>query len=267
MKFKRNGKIYLAAGAIVMLLVFFNFIGWLNPIKTLARNLFTPVFVKTNDINIKVGEEYEFFKDRDSFFTAYNACRLENANNTVNEALVKSLRDENLELREILKFKEKSTVTTTLARVIGKNIEQTDQAMIIDRGLDDGVSVGQPVIVGEGIIIGKITEAENDTAIIRLINDSQSKIAGTVLDTDKSLGVVEGGYGLSVKMNFIPRNETIKVGDIVVTSGLESGIPRGLVIGTVTAIENETYQPFQAALLTPGVELDKLSIVAVLRVN
>jgi rod shape-determining protein MreC len=99
---------------------------------------------------------------------------------------------------------------------------------------------------------------------VRLLNDNSSKIGATILNTDRSLGVVEGGYGLSVKMNFIPRNEIVKVGDIIVTSGLEAGMPRGLLIGSVTAIENETYRPFQAALLLPGTDLSKLSIVSIL---
>jgi rod shape-determining protein MreC len=68
-------------------------------------------------------------------------------------------------------------------------------------------------------------------------------------------------------MNFIPRNETVLVGDKIVTSGLEKTFPRGLLIGEVAVAENEAYQPFQQAVLTAAADLSKLSIVSVLTSN
>jgi rod shape-determining protein MreC len=266
MKFnKRRNKIYVVSGAILVLLVFFNQIGWLNPFKSGLRSIFSPILFKTNSINVQLGESYEFFKDRDSFIEAYKECRIKNESASVESSDIKLLREENENLRATLNFKENTNIIPIVSRVIGKNIEQTDQAIIIDRGSDDGVMVGMPVIIGNGILVGKIIKVENDISIIRLINDNQSKIAGAILNNEKSLGVVEGGYGLSVKMNFIPRNEMVRAGDTIVTSGLETNIPRGLLIGTVTAIENETYRPFQSAVLSPGTDLDKLTLVSVLR--
>lgn len=260
-----GGKItYVILGAILILLIFFNFIGWLNPIKQGLRSILLPIFAKTNDLSIKMGDNYEFFKNRNDFFEAYRQCRADLANTRVEEANSEILKEENLQLREALDFNEKTKIIQTIARVIGVNIEKTDQTLIIDRGSEEGITVDQPVIVGNGIIVGKIAKAEYGVATVRLINDSQSKIAATVLNGERSLGVVEGGYGLSIKMNFIPRNETVRIGDQIVTSGLEKNVPRGLLIGTVTAIENETYRPFQAAVLAPGANLNKLSIVSVL---
>ncbi|MFA5127585.1 MAG: rod shape-determining protein MreC [Patescibacteria group bacterium] len=266
MKFnKRRDKMYIVFGAILVLLVFFNQLGWLNPVKSGLRNIFAPIFIKSSGISVKVGEGYEFFKNKDGFFIAYNECRNQIESSAVESSKIYLLQEENDNLRATLNFKEKTKIIPIVSRVVGKNIEQTDQALIIDTGAKDGVAKDMPVIVGDGILIGKIIKVENDMSIVRLINDSQSKIAGAILNTDKSLGVVEGGYGLSVKMNFIPRNENIQVGDAIVTSGLETGITRGLLIGTVTAIENETYRPFQSAVLTPGTDLDKLTLVSVLR--
>jgi rod shape-determining protein MreC len=65
-------------------------------------------------------------------------------------------------------------------------------------------------------------------------------------------------------MTFIPQNETITPGDVIVTSGLEPLIPRGLTIGTIEAVEKEAYQPFQKAVLTPLASLNKLRVVSVL---
>jgi rod shape-determining protein MreC len=85
-----------------------------------------------------------------------------------------------------------------------------------------------------------------------------------VLNDDSSPGVVDGGYGISLRMQFIPRNENVHIGDQIVTSGLEDKIPKGLLLGTVAVVENEAYQPFQEAVLTPAVNLSKLTFVTVI---
>ncbi len=249
------------------MLVFLNYIGWLNFFKNKLRLVFLPLFTQTNDLSIDVGDNYEFFKDKKAFFDSYRECRFDLENRIVEDAKIKLLEEENNTLKEALKFNENNSIDSVVARVIGKNIEQTDQTILIDKGTGEGLKINQPVIVGNGILIGKIIKAEAGMAVVRLLNDSASKIGATILNNDRSLGVVEGGYGLSVKMNFIPRNEIVKVGDMIVTSGLEEAMPRGLFIGSITAIENETYRPFQAALLTPGTDLPKLSIVSVLITN
>lgn len=248
----------------MILLIFLNYVGALNFLKNKLRLLFLPLFTQTNNLSVNVGNNYEFFKDKASFFNAYHDCRLQVEDKSIGESKIKLLEQENALLREALKFNESTTASSVIARVIGKNIEQTDQTILIDRGTEDGIKIDQPVIVGNGILIGKIIKSETGLSVVRLLNDNASKIGATILSSDRSLGIVEGGYGLSVKMNFIPRNETVKVGDIIVTSGLEQAVPRGLLIGTVTAIENETYRPFQAALLIPGTDLSKLSIISVL---
>jgi cell shape-determining protein MreC len=66
-------------------------------------------------------------------------------------------------------------------------------------------------------------------------------------------------------VKFIPRNEIIIVGEAVVTSGLDPNIPRGLMVGNVVAIENESYQPFQQAVVSPLLDLNKLTIVSILQ--
>ncbi|MDD2757871.1 MAG: rod shape-determining protein MreC [Patescibacteria group bacterium] len=257
-------KTYFVAGAILILLIFFNYLGWLGALGASVRHFFIPIFSKTSEISIGVGDSYEFFKNREAFFESYEQCRADQQNNTIDEAQKKILTDENAQLKELLGFKEKNNTAFVVARVVGKNIASAEQTIIIDRGMEEGIKPDQPVIVGKGILIGKVVKVEEGLAIVRLINDNQSKIAATTLNTDHSLGVVEGGYGLSVKMNFIPRNETILVGDQIITSGLEANMPRGLLIGSVTAVENETYQPFQEAVLTPGTELAKIYLVGVI---
>ncbi|PIT88799.1 MAG: rod shape-determining protein MreC [Candidatus Magasanikbacteria bacterium CG10_big_fil_rev_8_21_14_0_10_36_32] len=260
-------KTYFYLGTIFVVLIFFNYLGWLNPIKSGIRAIFVPIFVKSAQFSVGLKDGYAFFKDKETFFDTYRECEADRQDKQLIEAQIKTLENENSELRQLLNFKDQSDILVLGAQVIGKNVEGAEKTIIIDKGSEAGTKIDQPVIVGNGILIGKIIKAEKDISIVRLINDSQLKIAATVLNHDHSLGVVEGGYGLSVKMNFIPRNEVVVIGDQIITSGLEMNIPRGLLIGNITAVENESYQPFQEAILTPSTDLSKPYIVSVLLTN
>lgn len=183
-------------------------------------------------------------------------------NNLVAKNII--LQQENDDLHNQLNFKTKNNYTILTSSVVAKNLDTTDRIIVLDKGENDGVKIDQPVIYGNGVLIGKIIKTETDLSFARILSDNQSKVAASILNADHSLGVVEGGFGLSIKMKFIPRNENILVGDLITTSGSEINFPRGLIIGKVAAIENEAYQPFQEAIITPAVDYEKLNIVGII---
>ena len=198
---------------------------------------------------------------------AYNTCLTDIAKTDVLTAQFKILQKDNAELRKQLGFKQAQATQSVAAEVVGNNLDGAEQTLVINQGSTAGVAVDQPVVVGNGVLIGKIIKTEAAIAMVRLISDNRSKIGAIILNDERSQGVVEGGYGISLRMQFIPRNETVHIGDQIVTSGLEDKIPRGLVIGTVAVVENEAYQPFQQAVLTPATALEKLTLVGVVITN
>lgn len=174
------------------------------------------------------------------------------------------LKEENETLRRQLGFVSRGNRRFVSAEVIGRNVEPTGNTLIIHRGAKDGIKVSAAVMVDDGVLIGKIARVESDVSIVQLLSDGESRVAATVMNLDRSIGIVEGGYGISVRMTFIPQHEAVRPGDIVITSGLEKGVPKGLMIGTVEAVEKEAYQPFQRAVLSPRAKLDRVSLVTVL---
>ncbi len=257
-------KATFAVGGIILFLVFFNYLGWFDFAKKTLRQLFIPFIRQSGEFSVKIKDDYEFFQNREQFFDAYRAAQLSLQKRDENEARLKLLEEENVELKKQLGFKEKNNYEILLTKVIGNNLEGTEKTIIIDRGENEGVKIGDPAVVEEGILIGKVIKTEKDISIVRLLSDNQSKVAATIINREKSLGIVEGGYGLSVRMNFIPRNETVKTGDLVVTSGLQEDTPRGLLIGKVAAIENEAYQPFQQAILTPSADYSRFVYISII---
>jgi rod shape-determining protein MreC len=262
-----KAKNYFFLGFIFFVLIFFHYLGWLGAVERGVYTLIIPISTKIISWRGASQDSYNYFFNQKTMASQYNECLNKTQNLEVANAKLEDLEKENAEIRKQLNFFHRRNFITVAADVVGLSADSVEKMIIIDVGSSSGIKLGQPVIVGDGILVGTIAKVEKDISMVRLINDNQSKVAATVLNKDGSLGVVEGGYGLSVRMNFIPRNEIIIVGDKIITSGLEQNIPRDLLIGEVAVAENEAYQPFQQAVLTTATDLSKLTIVSVLLSN
>lgn len=210
-----------------------------------------------------LGEDYKFESVTD-LEKAYAVALQKIASSTVDNIRLDLAEEENFELRQQLNYLQQKKFVYVGTSIIGRNVEAVGSTLVIDRGSDDGIIIGDAAIVQNGILVGKVIRVEPETSIVRIISDAQSRVAATVINENRSLGVVEGGFGISVRMNFIPQNEKINIGDTVITSGLESGVPRGLVIGLVEAVEKEPFQPFQRAIITPATNLNKLRLITII---
>ncbi|HLC69678.1 MAG TPA: rod shape-determining protein MreC [Patescibacteria group bacterium] len=260
---RTNRKTYGLLTAILLLLVFFHYLGWLTFFENFARKILNPILTETHKTSVKAGDNVRYFKNRDEFITAYENCLNEKEDNNVLNTKLKLLEDENTELKTQIKYLQKNPTEHVTLDVVGRDLNSAEQIIILNGGSNHQLAVGQPVVIREGILVGKVFKVEPNLAWVRVVNDHGSKIAATILNNDHSLGIVEGGYGISLRMKFIPRNEVINVSEDVVTSGLD-GLPRGLLIGKIAVVENEAYQPFQQAILTPSHDLTKLTVVTVL---
>ncbi len=262
-----NRRVGLIVGFILFVLIGMHYIGWLGTIEELIRTLSFPVFRSVYNTGAFIRDKASFWRGRSELVSALQTCRQNASITQLQVADVKKLKDENDDLRKQLHLLLHSQTPMIIAEVVGKDITNEQQLLLLNKGERAGIKVGYPVVVDEGVLVGKVIKVTPDASWILLINDNQSKVAATILNKDKSLGVVEGGYGISLQMKLIPRNETVAVGDQVMTSGLEKNIPRGLLIGSVSVVENEAYQPFQQALIDPPHDLSKIFIVGVLQTN
>ncbi len=254
----------IGISSVIIVVILLHIFGALTPVENLFRRILTPGSKALYQWSITLGGTEQSFDSVEALQAAYTDAQEELIERDIQEAELFSLRNENEQLREQLSFFASSSVTHIGAEVIGKNIEPLGSTLVIDRGVQDGIQIGHPVIVRGGILIGTIVQSYDDSAVVKLLNDNQSKVAATITNRDKSIGLIEGGYGISIRMNFIPQNEQIFVGDLVITSGLTEAIPKGLLIGKIETVEKEAYQPFQEAIVTPAVDLNKIDLVSVI---
>jgi len=126
-----------------------------------------------------------------------------------------------------------------------------------------GVEIGMPVVSGGAGLVGRISQVGPRTSEVQLLTDTDSAVAA-LLQTSRVTGLVVGQPDSTLQMEYIPQEEQIDVGDIVLTSGLGGVLPKGLVIGQVTEVLQMDYALFQSATVRPAIDFSRLELVLVI---
>lgn len=264
-RFSDNKFYYLLIGiAVVVVLSILHFVGVLKPVESLFVRGFSPV----QSYMYKKGQGFSNFW---LLVTSLNEINNENSDLRKNvETLMveisdlKEVKNENKLLREQLGFSENNPLETIPALVVGSDPNVTMQFINIDRGKSDGVIIGKPAVTASGVLIGKVFEAESRSAKVLLLTDPNSSIVGITQDS-RANGLINGEHGLALKMTTIPQDKDIISGDTIVTAGMEEGMPKGLLIGTIEEIISRDNELFKEATISPLADFKKIEMVFVVK--
>ncbi len=149
-----------------------------------------------------------------------------------------------------------------LAAVIGRDPSPFLQYVIINRGSNDGVLRGMPVVTNQGLV-GRVDAVIADAARVQLITDPASNVNVRLQNAEENAaltGSVTGGLTLDL----IPQNVDVEEGDVVLTSGLGGGYPPDLIIGQVVKVGGRDLDLFKQATVQPVVDFNRLPIVLVI---
>ena len=119
-----------------------------------------------------------------------------------------------------------------------------------------------PVVTERGLV-GHIHKVGANWAKVLLIIDPSSSVAALV-QSSRAPGLVSGRLGQDLVMDYIPQEETVSVGDVILTSGMSGNYPKSLLIGQVLEVEQRDIDPFQRAIVRPSVNFEKLETVLVI---
>jgi rod shape-determining protein MreC len=148
------------------------------------------------------------------------------------------------------------------AAVIARDLSPFMHYVIIDRGSDDGIRRGMPVITQQGLV-GQVAAVTAGAARVQLINDPASNI-NVALQQSGVEAVIIGQVTGEIGLEMIPQNATVQAGDLVVTSGLGGDYPANIVIGQVNTVRSQAYALFQSASVQPSVDFSQLAIVLII---
>lgn len=148
------------------------------------------------------------------------------------------------------------------ASVIGRDPSPFVKYVIINRGSDDGLQHGMPVVTQQGLV-GRITAVTAKAARVLLLVDPSSSV-NIRLEPSRSQAVLLGSITGELSLDMIPLTEPLQVGDLVLTSGLGGNYPANILIGQVVSIRRKETNLFQQAVVQPVVDFNQLEIVLVI---
>ncbi len=169
---------------------------------------------------------------------------------------------ENQRLRELLGFKRSLPAPVIAAEIIGKDPSAWFKTVIIDKGSADGLRRGLPAVSSLGVV-GQIIEVAGRQSRLMLIIDRNSG-ADALVQRTRARGIVKGTSRDDCYLDYVLHGDDVKVGDLVVSSGFDGVYPKGLLIGTVTAVDFKGGDFFKEVQITPAVDFDKLEEVLII---
>ena len=182
------------------------------------------------------------------------------------QAEIIELQQENTELQvlsALLDFARSHPENEYLtAAIIGRDPSPFLHYVIINRGSDDGLLRGMPVVSQQGLI-GRIAAVTSGASRVQLITDPASTI-NVRIDPSGAEANLSGSITGDIALNLIPQDAAVNPGDLVLTSGLGGNYPPNILIGQVASVRQRPFELFQTASVQPIVDFAKLEIALII---
>lgn len=149
------------------------------------------------------------------------------------------------------------------ATVIGRDPSPFLYYILINRGSDDGLRRGMPVVTSQGLV-GRIAAVTAGAARVQLISDPEM-VVNVQLQSSGETAVLVGSLSGEVALDMIPQETNVEPGELILTSGLGGSYPPNILVGQVSGIRARSFDLFQTASVQPVVDLSSLDIVLVIR--
>ena len=236
-------------------------------VRDAAVSLLTPL----RRVAYAVGDAFRGYGE---YFTEFDRLKAENealadaladAESQLSDARL--LADENEWMRAYLGIKRLHTDFTFCdANLIGREAGAYMTAFTLDRGSGAQVTVGMPVVTADGVC-GRVTEVGRTFCRVSTILSYDSSI-GAYVERSGEVGIVCGDFARGKNgeclLRYLPFDADVEAGDRIISSGLGSVYPRGLVIGEVTEVTGDAYDHTKTAVVRPAADLAGLSRVMIL---
>lgn len=169
---------------------------------------------------------------------------------------VQHLVSENAQLRKLLEASERLPVKSLMSEILYDARDAFTRKIVLDRGTQHGVMLGQPVIDDSGVV-GQVTRVFPFTSEVTLLTDKDQAIPVQVVRSGlRSIAYGQGHSG-SLDLRFMPVNADIRNGDILVTSGIDGVYPAGLSVAKVVQVETKSSDAFARIVCQPLAGIDR----------
>ena len=235
----------------------------MQPLENLVINLTAPVFNfvrRTGDVVSRIWRGYFYLVGLQAENEILKQKTVENQSK---EALYQETLLEKERLRKLLEFRDQAALPVTGARIIGFDFSIWFKCAFLDKGTNDGIKLGMPVINAAGIV-GRLVECYPNYSKVLLLIDRSSAV-DAIDQRNRLRGVLEGIGSNRCFLRFVHKNQDVQVGDIILASGLGGVYPQGMILGSVVAVDKKVPGIFQEIEVEPAVDFTRLEEVLIVK--
>ncbi len=197
----------------------------------------------------------DFFTTEQDYRDAFTDLQTQHMKLKARLQRLEALELENDSLRRLLAASGRVPDQVLMAELVEVSLDPFSRKILINRGIADGIYVGQPVLDPNGVM-GQVTHTMPFTSAVTLITDASHAIPVQV-QRNGLRGIVFGvGKGDDLKVAYLTHNADIRTGDVLVTSGMGGRFPPGYPVATVKTIVRNTSEAFLSISATPVAQLD-----------
>lgn len=242
--------------------------GRISPIGSLVNIIVEPAQKLCRNIS-------DYFSDRADRVLRYDEMEKENAKLKEDLATARgeirardAMAEENRQLRAALSMKEKNaSYVFEAAEVVAKNADNWTRSFTINKGSSAGIAPDNCVITVDGMV-GFVSEVGSTWATVTAITDTTME-ASAIASRTRDVASAEGDFELMssglFRLSYLPRNTQLLEGDVIETSGVGGLFPKGIVLGSVVEVKNESHGISKYAVIQPAVDLDRVNHVLVIK--
>jgi len=196
----------------------------------------------------------DFFQGHRQLREKIMKLEAQNLTNSVRMQKMQALESENMRLRELLGSSFRLQERVQVAELLSVDLDPFYQHVIIDKGDTFGVYEGQPVLDSLGVM-GQVAQVSQFSSRVVLLTDPSHSIPVQIVRNGLRAVVTGRGLGENLQMEFLPHNADVRVGDLLVTSGLGGRFPVGYPVGKVISVNFPQGKSFAEITVTPAARL------------
>jgi rod shape-determining protein MreC len=259
--------LFFVLATLSIILLILSSSGKLTPVEGIAMSVGRPFLAAFNNLGRQGSNLVSTIRDLRTLRSRNQQLQALADTLTVDNLRLQEVEAENERLRALLRFQQLNPIYDyrggqVIARVISRGTTNYLSTIAIDLGAEHGISRGMPVVTERGLV-GRIHRVHPTTSTVLLITDPSSGVQ-SLIQRNRLTGVVGGRGGALPVMEFIPQDDEVTIGDLVITSGLGGAFPKNLVIGQVVEVQKRDYEMYQQAIIRPTVNFDRLEFVLVI---
>lgn len=256
-------RLFLAVIFAIVLIVVDGRLSIFSKVRSYLDTAISPFFFVSNVPRDVLDGVSDAFTSREELQKQNEILRNELLLRNSDLQLLGQLQQENNRLRELLGSPLRGDEHKMITQVLSTESDPYSYQVVIDKGFQDGVYEGQPVINDKGVV-GQVVAVARNTSRVLLICDTSHSLPIQVLRNDIRVIAIGSGCTEDLQLEYLPRDTDIRVGDVLVTSGLGGRFPEGYPVAVVSSVTIDDQRASTVIQAHPTVALQRLRYLLLL---